>query len=355
MAVRNICVIGSAHTDNILIARELLINEHTVLGKRETSTGGVGYNMATILKKLGNESVSIACILGNDSYAEQVIDDLKKQEINHDMILRSSDTTASYTAFHNPDGNMAHAVIDIDIYNNMTAGTFVPIVDKLKQSKNWVLDTNFSSDVYRYLATQAQDQDIYITISSITESPKAIPLFPKTKVLFGNVEEIHYLANKIVLDKNITCGSEIDIWRALKIIVDAGVKTVIATDGPRAVMVLSENKTSVHNPLVVDVKNVNGAGDSFAAATIDWLIQGQNLHNAISAGLTAAALRVQCLPIDADIRLIAHSDKYSDDNQYTRQFTIKYKQQIEDAVESLENAELIESIQCCDVATLNLI
>jgi len=266
---------------------------HTTPATVVKTVGGVGYNMATVLQQFGND-VAFAGVMGYDTEAEHVIKDLERHNIDCAAVIRSTTNTGSYTAFHSQDGEMVMAAIDIAIYNQLTPQMFNPIISQLTKIKNWVLDSNFSQQSYSYLAIAAKAHhiNVYLTISSIYEGEKITPLLPVAQALFGNVEEIKYLANKLT---NIEYEN---IWDAMQVIADRGTETVFATDGANGVYVLVAGQQIYRAAVpVTKVICVNGAGDTFAAAVIDGMLNNQQLLDSIDAGLLAAAQKISGVAI----------------------------------------------------------
>lgn len=290
--------IGSAHLDIILTFNNKPALGHTTPANVMKTVGGVGYNMATVLQQLGND-VAFAGVMGYDAEAEHVINALEQHNIDCSAIIRSNTNTGSYTAFHSQDGEMVMAAIDIAIYNQLTPQMFGPKIQQLSTIKNWILDSNFSQQSYAYLAiaAKAQQINVYLTISSIYEGSKIIPLLPVAKALFGNVEEIKYLA------KQLTNTEYSDVWDAMQVIAALGTETVLATDGANGVYILSAGQKIYRAAIpVVNVVCVNGAGDTFAAAVIDGILNNNGLLESIDAGLLAAAQKISGNAINIPIK-----------------------------------------------------
>lgn len=290
-----ICV-GTAHPDNIFTFNQQPIINHTGAASSQKLMGGVGYNMAVILKNLGNR-VAITPVLGNDSNAEYVLNSIREQNIDCSNVIRSEYNTASYTAFHGPDGEMFAAAIEIEIYNKLTTKMLKPITQNILQVENWVLDSNFAREAYAYLALLARNHNIklFLTISSIYESEKIIPLLPQATSLFGNAEEMRFLAAKLThteYAKSEQLSAE-QIWSALETIAATGIKNIFATDGANGVYVLSDQQRLQQKAIPVEkIISVNGAGDTFAATAIDSMIRNQPLADTIDAAICAAFLRI---------------------------------------------------------------
>jgi pseudouridine kinase len=305
--------IGSAHIDNILTFLQPPRHGHTGAAISKSSIGGVGYNMALVLKNLGN-SVAMSGLLGRDAGARFVLSSIAKHGIDTAAMIQDENlTTASYTAFHRPDGDMHIAAIEMDIYSRLCKELIEPHLDKLKRSKNWVFDSNYPATAFEYFATVAAENNInvYVTITSLQEGKRIIPLLPQTKALFGNVEEINYLAD----NEDLT---ETGIWRSLEIIAAKGTQAVFATHGAGGVYVLANGQRyHVAAKKVEHIVSVNGAGDTFAAAVIDSMLKNKSIEQAIEAGLIAAALRLQGKEVNA-LALAKVSETKSSDQSRKR-------------------------------------
>lgn len=255
--------------------------------------GGVAYNIAVILKTLGNK-VGISSYIGDDGEGHSVVSALRKHEITHDAIMRSPDLhTASYNAFHDPKGELLIAAADMHIYHKLTKESLIDCLPKLRTANAWVVDSTFLPDMQRILAMYTGGIDTYVTICSVSEAKHVEPWLNTAKVLFANTAEISVLTDMEIKTKT-------QIWQALDKLASFGVKTIMATNGPDGVYVYHKGE-HLHFPAYpANVICVNGAGDSFAAAVIDHLTRKVDLKDAVKAGLAAASLRLEGKPVNAD-------------------------------------------------------
>ncbi|HSX20606.1 MAG TPA: PfkB family carbohydrate kinase [Gammaproteobacteria bacterium] len=290
-------VLGAAHADTILKALKAIVPGHTSPAESERAFGGVAYNIASILKQLG-ASVGIVTVIGDDSVSGLIRKNLDQREIPTIAILIPGFATASYTAIHGPDGDMYLAAIVKDIYNQLTVGQVAQHIVKMKKAKAWVIDGAFSHEINTFLAMAAKEAgiDVYVAVSSLATVSNIAPLLANCKGLFGNVDEINHLAqNYDVSDEGIR--------RSLRRLVDRGAKAAFVTHGDKGIYALdAASNETVHLKAhaVEKVVSAHGAGDTFAAATIDSLRSGKSMEEALKRGLAAAALRIESKEVNKD-------------------------------------------------------
>ena len=151
-----------------------------------------------------------------------------------------------------------------------------------------VLDANLSQacliEIFSSLDTHYENR---VPLFALAVSPlKAVRYLPKAEqidVLFCNRREAAAL-------------TQLDWQTDLKLLADALLKlkfnSFVITDGGNPMLVQEQQlRTSIAIPPVHISKNVNGAGDALAGATIASLILGQTLAQAAqNTGLSAARM-----------------------------------------------------------------
>jgi pseudouridine kinase len=291
----DIYCIGSAHVDRISKLHNEPSSENGGTATSTFSYGGVGYIMALALKKFEN-NVAMGGLLGSDPVATQITENINQHGINCEaMIQVTGFSTACYTAVLKPSGEVHFDLIDKNIYDQITISMVEPHLEKLVRCKNWVFDSDYPVDVYKYFATvaKAHSINVFVTIACIFDVEKVLPLLGNAKALFGNVAEISRLAGST----NLTSQG---IQQSLTVIAAYGTKNVFATDGANGVHVLSQGIYYFKPAVVVEtVVSVNGAGDTFAAAAISSMLCNDSMDKTIDSALTAAALRVEGKEVNA--------------------------------------------------------
>lgn len=292
----HILVFGAAHVDTIFNIIDVPVEKDTSPARGSKLFGGVAYNLAYILSKLGN-SVGILTVSGGDSISGLVDRNLQQQNIKPAVFIPISEsTTASYTAIHGPDGAMSLSVIVKDIYHKLTVKTLSQYAAQIKAAKVVVCDSSYRADIYEYLAKTFEEENIdhYVVIGSLSEAKEIIPLLYRCKGLFGNVKEINSLAEN-------ADDTEEGIYRSLLSIAEHGVESIFATNGDKGVYVLHKGQrcffsTKVVKPIVCG----NGIGNAFAAGVIFGMVNGKSIQQSIKIGLAIAILKLEGKDIHED-------------------------------------------------------
>ena len=113
------------------------------------------------------------------------------------------------------------------------------------------------------------------------------PCLGRIEGLFANRAEAAALSGRAV-------GSAEDALAAGHALRETGLGTAFVTLGAEGVAVAAEGVSAIRPALPSAVRDVNGAGDAFAAGVIDGLVGGATLSDAVGRGLAMASLAVEC-------------------------------------------------------------
>jgi sugar/nucleoside kinase (ribokinase family) len=251
--------------------------------------GGVGFNVATVLARLGFPTRMVTAV-GNDAAGEAIIGAAKTAGIDTaGMTTVKGATTAGYHATFDDRGNLIIGIADMKICDQITPTAIVEAVAKSAPGDFWVVDANLPEATLAFLAQEAASARR--PLAALTVSPaKAVRLTPILETityLFTNRKEAAAL-----LDRDPDDASLSPIGLATEL---AGRRhtNIIVTNGADPLAVAVDSEVRSFAPLRAASKGVNGAGDSLAAGTILALAEGHALHDAIRFGLAAAALAVE--------------------------------------------------------------
>ncbi|WML50558.1 PfkB family carbohydrate kinase [Neobacillus sp. PS3-34] len=149
--------IGGANVDRKIQAVQTLIYGSSNPARSSISCGGVARNVAENLGRLGC-SPSLLSFIGNDAEGQWLIGKTKEFVNIHSVGVVDGKSTGTYTAILDLDGEMAVALADMEIYDDVD-------IDLL-QSK-WaadfrtdliVIDTNFPADVLEKIINRPMKQ-----------------------------------------------------------------------------------------------------------------------------------------------------------------------------------------------------
>ena len=282
-----VTVFGGATIDRIAQSDARPVMGASNPGHARRLTGGVGFNVAAVLARLG-ATVRLVTRIGADPDGEAIVAACTAAGIDTSSFGTSADrTTAGYHAAFDDRGELIVGIADMDICAELTpAAVGTAAADSTNDF--WVIDANLPEETLAFLVEQAAVTGTPVAALAVSpvKAMRLAPLLDRLAILFANRREAAALLG---LDPNRASGAaslaaELSRTRATRIVVTSGGEPVIAA---RA------GETRAFVPLKTEVSAVNGAGDSFAAGTIAAMAEGRPLIDAIRFGLAAAALTIE--------------------------------------------------------------
>jgi sugar/nucleoside kinase (ribokinase family) len=251
--------------------------------------GGVGFNVATVLARLGFPT-RMATAVGGDAAGEAIIGAAKTAGIDTAaMAAVKGATTAGYHATFDDRGNLIIGIADMKICEAITPAAIVEAVSKSGPRDFWVVDANLPEATLAFLAAEATHAQR--PIAALTVSPakavRLIPILDHLTYVFTNRKEAAAMLDRDPDDVALSpaaLATQLAGTRNAKVVVTNG-------SDPLAVAIGGEVRSFA--PLRAAQKGVNGAGDSLAAGTILGIAEGLTLHEALRFGLAAAAMAVE--------------------------------------------------------------
>lgn len=284
---KKILVLGGAHID-----RRGRIFGDTAPGASNPGAwfeepGGGGFNAARNLARLGFD-VRLISPRGGDPSGEMVAEAANHAGIDDKPFVFLDRKTPSYTAILERDGNLVIALADMELYK-----LFVPrrlairsIRDAFEATDLILCDANLPADTLSSIAARAATHGK--PLAAIAISPAKVvrlkPCLAGINHLFLNEAEAAALTESRPDDPR----DWVTELRAL------GLKNGVITRGKRELIAFSSDTiVSLQPPVVDNVADVTGAGDSLAAGVLSALLAGHDLGEAVRHGTAAAAITVQ--------------------------------------------------------------
>ncbi len=277
-----VCVIGGANIDITGTSYSSLNPADSNPGKTTYSLGGVGRNIGENLSRLGI-NVEMITVLGNDTYAKEIIESCEDLGIRltHTLMLED-ERTSSYLCINDHDGEMALAISDMDIYTKLTPQYFENIIDFINNSKVCVVDTNIHSSSFEYLMDNVK-VPIFLDTVSTKKTRKIRDIIKNVYALKPNILEAEILSG-------IKIENENDLDKASDIILDKGIENLYISMGPRGIYYANKETKGHLFPPKVDIKNTTGAGDTFMAGVAWAYLRGHNIVESTKVGMAASAI-----------------------------------------------------------------
>ncbi len=285
--INQVTVFGGATIDRIAQSAAPPVMGASNPGQARRLAGGVGFNIANILARLGI-AARLVTRIGADPDGDVIIAACEAAGVDTAGISISPDrSTGGYHAAFDNRGELIIGIADMDICSELTPAVVDPFAS-VASGDFWVVDANLPEETLVFLVEQAATA--HIPVAALSVSPaKAVRLarlLDRLTFLFANRREAAVLIGQ---DPNLASSAtalaaELTRTRTTRVVVTAGGEPVIAAHA---------GETRAFLPLKTDVHAVNGAGDSFAAGTIAAMAGGGSLNDAVRFGLAAAALTVE--------------------------------------------------------------
>lgn len=278
--------IGGANVDRKLTAKEPLQSGTSNPATSVQTAGGVARNVAENLGRLENDTALITA--AGDDADWQLINQATASAANLERIaLIPGATTGSYTAVLGPDGEMALALADMDVFDEALTAEFLRQHEAyLATAKLLVADLNLPGETVAELIHIARRRDIPLAILAVS--------VPKMDRLPADLTGVTWLMTNRQ-ESETALSTTIDSGEAAKQAVrrwqDKGAANVIITDGANGAYHAGHGRTEpAHTPAAAakSVVDVTGAGDAFAAAVLHTWLHGATHDEAIAAGMTNA-------------------------------------------------------------------
>lgn len=284
-----IVCIGAANVDKKIKTDTKLKSYTSNPVTSTTSIGGVARNVAENLGRLGNQ-VSLISVSGNDS-EWAYIKELSSPFMNLDNVVTiEGQSTGTYTALLDSEGEMYLGLADMSIYDCMTPEVLSKLSSHLQHANCIVMDLNCPKETIEYVCAFAQKQGIKLVLITVSE-PK-MDRMPKQLsavdcLIINKGETAAYF--KTPLDSAEDTEKAVQQW------IDLGIKRVVLTAGGENLLVATPEQTWYHVKQVPpeDIIDVTGAGDSFSAAYVDAWYHGENEEICTLAGMTNAYHTIQ--------------------------------------------------------------
>ena len=269
MSSKNIVVLGSLHYDIFIESDKIPEVGETVLGKKwYPKLGGKGANQASALIK-DNINVNFVSAVGNDDFANYLINQLSKNNISDKFLLKNNGTSGMSVAISNNSGNYSAVVI---------SGANLEISEKILNDDNlWkncsflMIQNEIKEKINIKAAIEAKKRNIRVFLNAAPAKKINDELFDLVDILLVNEIESQQLLDTKSTD-----------FKRLAEELSNYVSRIIITLGDKGVVYFEKNKKVDHiNANSVDVKSAHGAGDYFAGKFISNFIETNDFEDSI--------------------------------------------------------------------------
>lgn len=281
--MKNILVIGSANIDLTIHTDRMPKLGETVTGHGfSMNSGGKGANQAVAAAKLGGE-VKFLGVIGNDTYGEKLLADLRK----------SGAVFEGITADGVPTGTACITVVNGDNFIVLNPGAndlLTPeIIEKkaelIRKSDYVIMQLEIPVDSVLRAAVIAKDAGTSVVLNPAPVKELPDEIYRLTDIMIPNEYEAMLLTG-ISTDNEQGCRDAVEDLRK------KGVKTVIITLGGRGCVYNDGDRIIFHPAGKADVVDTTSAGDSFIGALCCKLASGNSLTESIDYATKVASVTV---------------------------------------------------------------
>lgn len=254
-------------------------------GHVHMSLGGVGRNIAHNLRLLG-APVELLTALGDDLYAGEVERSCAALGIGLEHALRvQRGRTSTYLFVSDADGDMALAVSDMAICDELRAAYFDAQRETLDAAALVVADANLPEEALAYLAETVR-APLFVDPVSVAKAGKLRGILGRIHTLKPNRLEAELLSGVTITDRS-------SAERAARELLSRGVRRVFLSLGTKGLLAAQEGQMLWQLPVHADVLSATGAGDAMMAALAWAHLRGSDLQQSAALGAAAAALAIE--------------------------------------------------------------
>ena len=278
--MKKILVIGSLNMDFSIKTSKIPVPGETVIGDSFNLTpGGKGANQAFAIGKLGCD-VSMMGMLGNDEYANILIDNLKSVSVNTEGIKIKDDINTG-VAFVTVDKNGENNIIVISGANSSITKDFIDEnINLIKEADIIVMQLEIPILVVSYVAMIAKKYNKTVVLDP------APAKYNLPEELYKNIDIIKPNETELQILTNTKFNNSDDIINSCKLLIEKGVNNVVVTLGSKGSILVNKEIVKRFNAMEVD------AVDTTAAALVTYLALDKSLEESIEFAHIASSITV---------------------------------------------------------------
>ncbi|MDX9692226.1 MAG: PfkB family carbohydrate kinase [Acholeplasmataceae bacterium] len=251
------------------------------------SYGGVIRNVADNLSRL-NHKVSLMTVLGDDLSGEDLLSYSRKTMEVFACDKIKNETTGSYYAVIDKNGNMNVGLADMSINRHMNRSWILEHKRHLNMSDWLIADTNISKDGLEALIEYAALEHKKLAIIGVSG--------PKMKHVPDHIKGVEIIICNLDESQSYFKTDEQNLDALIQMWIKKDIKKVIITNGKNGSIYYDGSQIGYQKAYIVNedrVVDVTGAGDAFSSAVLHGLIKGETLAQSIKYGAINSSLTIQ--------------------------------------------------------------
>ena len=282
-----ILVLGASIVDIFGFCGRSYAQRDSIPGHIKISFGGVCRNIAENLARVGVNTQFIST-LGDDENGKSILEHSRKLGYNmENSLFLEGESTPTYLAILNHQGEMESAVVDMESLNKMDEA-FVDGKHEVFENAEYTIVDSDNPILLEYILKKYQGKSKFILDPVSAKRVKKIRHLMK---YFHTIKPNRF-------ETEALCGFKIetndDLRKAGRFFIEQGVKNVfISLDADGIYYITSEGEEGTLaccEP--IDVKNVTGAGDSFVAGIGYGYMNNLNIKDTLKYSVAMSIITI---------------------------------------------------------------
>lgn len=282
-----ILVLGASIVDIFGFCGRSYAQRDSIPGHIKISFGGVCRNIAENLARVGVNTQFIST-LGDDENGKSILEHSKKFGYNmENSLFLEGESTPTYLAILNHQGEMESAVVDMESLNKMDE-RFVDEKHEVFENAEYTIVDSDNPALLEYILKKYQGKSKFILDPVSAKKAKKIRHLIK---YFHTIKPNRF-------ETEALCGFKIetndDLRKAGRFFIEEGVKNVfISLDADGIYYITSEGEEGTLACCeAIEVKNVTGAGDSFVAGIGYGYMNNLNIKDTLKYSVAMSIITI---------------------------------------------------------------
>ncbi len=280
-----VIVVGSLNMDLVVRAPKIPRPGETVLGSDfKQVPGGKGANQADAASKLGAETAMLGAV-GKDSMGDQLIQALRKDGVNVEMVLKKENLPTGVAAIVVEDSGNNAITVAPGANSALTPDDLSGMEKVFEKAKVMLVQLETPIDTVKASLRMARKNNVTTILNPAPATELDDEIFSLVDILTPNETELELLS-----------GMETDsiekVEAAGKHLLKKGVSKLIVTLGSQGSIHIEKDFVRLHPAYSVKAVDTTAAGDSFNAALAVSLAKGEPMENAITFATKVGAMTV---------------------------------------------------------------
>jgi len=276
-----ILIVGSLNADLVVrVPRFPQPGETISGGDLQIIPGGKGANQAVAAARQGT-SVSMLGRVGNDSFGPELIQNLKKNNVDTSQVQIDSEA-ATGTAVIVVDANGQNNIVLSPGGNGQVRPADVADVS-FSDYKLLLLQLEIPLEAVTCAAQRARESGLRVLLNPAPALSLPKELISLSDFILPNETELSLLTNQSVHDIS-------SAEKAARTLLEGGAQNVIVTLGANGALIVNQEITKHIPSFEVQVVDTTAAGDAFIGGFASALLRDKSLEEAVRYGCACGAL-----------------------------------------------------------------